>query len=358
MRTGLGAGAGGKPLRFRTGVGSHVGFAVACLGSGSLLGCPQLLDDGFGKHQQDAGVSRQEPGAPRGPDTTPPTVMRSTPSDGTRGVASDAAIEVTFSEAMDTSATEAAYSSTDLPATNVQFSWRERNTVLVIQPRRPLSAPSGSDPAEVTALRYTVKLSSRARDLAGNALAPLSFSFSAARHISQTLQAVTDRALTGNYRDDDTYGVFDCQQTSTSICVGDGVSDAASAYRGFMTFDLRGLPSDRIAIVAAELVLTVSLEFGDPFDTLGALQLESLSFEGIAPGAYEQTPAAMLGVLSPAAAAGDAMNADVLVAVKAAAAERAQFRLRFEKPSDMDGVVDLIIIDQSAARLRVTYSIP
>lgn len=370
MRSGLGAGARGKRrLRPSAGVCSAGRRALAVIGGVALLGCPQLLEDGFGKLpvqrdpppeiREDGGVVHPEPNGAA--DTTPPTVTRSTPVDGARGVASTARVEFTFSEAMDTSATEAAYSSTDLPASSVKFSWRDRNSVLSIEPLQPLATASGTDPAQVNAQRYTVQLSARARDLAGNALAPLSVSFSVAREISQTLQASPDRSLTGNYRSDDTYGLYDCQESSTNICVGDGIYSGAItlAYRGFVTFDLSVLPSDRLALLAAELSLTVSLRYGDPFATLGALQLDMLSFGAIAMPAYGQASTAGLGVMATAAAAGDTLNADVLSAVQAdAESRRTQFRLRFDTASDLDGTADVLIMDLSTARLRVTYSMP
>jgi hypothetical protein len=58
------------------------------------------------------------------------------------------------------------------------------------------------------------------------------------RALTQTLVAIQDRSLTGNYRSDDVYGNNSCEEPDPAFttCIGDS-SNANSAYRGFVTFD-------------------------------------------------------------------------------------------------------------------------
>jgi uncharacterized protein YceK len=60
------------------------------------------------------------PPAP-GSDTTSPTVVSISPPNGAKGVKDDENIIITFSEKMDKAATQAAYQSADLPASEVTF---------------------------------------------------------------------------------------------------------------------------------------------------------------------------------------------------------------------------------------------
>ncbi|HTV21159.1 MAG TPA: Ig-like domain-containing protein, partial [Polyangiaceae bacterium] len=205
---------------------------------GLSLACPQLRDDDF------AHVPASIGGASGEADTTPPSVVASAPSDGASGVPSDAQIEIRFSEPMDTSATEAAYGSSELPPSDVGFSWRDDDSVLVIAPARPLTIASGSDRAQVTAREYSLELGAGARDRAGNPLAPFSLSFDAARELTRVIDASVDRTLSGNWRSDGNYGVEVCEIADATICVGDSPAAGVPTYRGFVTFDLNALPSD------------------------------------------------------------------------------------------------------------------
>lgn len=340
--------------------------ALALLVLGSQLGCPQLLDDRF---ESGPTASVRPPGegdagfavpGPSGQDLTPPTVVSATPANGQRGVVGDAPLEIRFSEAMNTSATEASYASTDVPADSVTFSWREDNRVLLIRPAEPLPVASGTDIATVSALQYTYQLRDGASDVAGNRLAPLSISFFVVRQIEQTLDALQDRALTGNWRSDGVYGVVGCEVQDATVCVGDSSSIGEPGYRGFISFDPSALPSERVAIVAAELSLTILSELNAPFDDLGPLHIEKVRFDSIDTSAYEATAEAALGLLSTAADPGDTMRADVRSALQTDAGDGRlnQYRIRFETASNVDGNADVIVCASAGARLRVTYSMP
>ena len=117
------------------------------------------------------------------PDTTPPTVLSVTPSNGARGVAKDVSIVVAFSEPMDQQKTEAAYESTALPATAVTFSWSADKTQLTIDPTNDLSYASGSA-TTLEPTKYSFAINTSAADLAGNPLQqPQTFEFATSRSI-------------------------------------------------------------------------------------------------------------------------------------------------------------------------------
>ena len=333
--------------------------------------CPQLLDDDFGLAPDAAagggaggagagGAGAGGAGGASAPDTTPPTVLETTPTNGARGVAPDAHLEITFSEPMDVSATEAAYASTDLP--DVSFSWRDDNRVLVIDPSALLDVATGTDAGSVTAHEYTFELTSRASDRAGNPLAPLDVTFAVAREITQTVSAEVNPTQSGNWRSDGVYGVETCDFTSATVCIGDSISAGAPSYRGFVTFDLSPLPADRLALSAAELSLTVSSIFSNPFAALGALQLESVRFDdvGIGPAAFDRPARAALGTLATGATIGDDLTADVLSAVEADATldGPSQYRLRFERDAADDGMLNMVIFELGTIQLQVSYLVP
>jgi len=325
-----------------------------------VTACPQLRDDDFRKAEPQRPSNREPPvdaGGHVDTDTTPPRVVASTPAADARGVLPNAPIELTFSEAMDTAATELAYASSDIPPDGVTFAWTRENTVLVIQPNTALSHASGSAPATA----HQVALSG-ARDAAGNALAPFELTFYTARDVTQSFESVKNRDLTGNWRSNGSYGIELCERVDTTVCAGDSLDTDEPTYRGFMTFDLGALPADRVAIESAELSLTVSLIAGTPFTGLGVLQLEPLSFEAIGDDAFDQTGDAEPAELAALAIQGQVLRSDVTASARAAAdaGKYCQFRLRFERDTDpLDTVtVDLITSDWTTQRLAVTYWMP
>ncbi len=333
---------------------------------GALLtcACPQLLDDDFeaisgepgqGGSAGDSSGSGGTAGADAGL-----RVVASVPEDGAVGVLPDTAFVITFSAAMDRSSVEAAYNSADVPASGARFSWSAGDTVLSVQPERALRAESGVDPAGVAALEYAFEISSLAEDRTGRHLAATRVSFHVARSITQNIAAVQDRNLTGNWRADGNYGVADCERVDTTVCVGDSISAGEPTYKGFMTFDLRALPAALVAIHAAELGCVVSFMFGTPFDDLGTLRIEPVSFETIGDAAFNGTTVAAPANVSVQAAVGDSLSADVLAAVSAdwSAGAASQFRLTFATGSDQDGVADLFQCEWSTARVRVNYWLP
>ncbi len=99
-------------------------------------------------------------------DTTPPRVQGSTPADNAPGVDINANLSLSFSEAMDTASTQAAFSIN--PNVIGTLSWNQERTLLTFDPTASL------DYSKV----YTVTLGTGAMDAAGNKLAsPYSFKF-------------------------------------------------------------------------------------------------------------------------------------------------------------------------------------
>ncbi|MET0410887.1 MAG: Ig-like domain-containing protein, partial [Polyangiaceae bacterium] len=268
-----------------------------------------------------------------------------------------ALLVITFSEPMDREATESAYLSEDLPSGDVTFTWNEDSTVLTITPELPLLLAAGGDPAAVTALDYTFVVSDLARDAQGDVLLARAFSFSTARQITQAYAAIQDRDLTGNFRGNGNYGNGDCARNETTVCIGDSANPADFQFRGFLSFDLRELPSNIKRLEMAELSFEVEDTNGNAFNSLGDLLAEHVDFELIDAAAFDVEPLDELGVVASAASQGSLIEIDVSDAVLAdvAAQRLTQLRLRFQQDTDDDGNADMIISDWSTQQIRVVF---
>lgn len=299
----------------------------------------------------------EEPEEPPPEEDVAPFIVSVSPANGAVGVESDALLVITFSEPMDREATESAYLSEDLPSGDVTFTWNEDSTVLTITPNLPLLLAAGGDPAAVTALDYTYVVSDLARDAQGEALLARAFSFSTARQITQAYAAIQDRDLTGNFRGNGNYGNGDCARNQTTVCIGDSANPADFQFRGFLSFDLRELPSDIKRLEMAELSFEVEDTNGNAFNSLGDLLAEHVDFELIDADAFEVEPLASFGVVATAASQGSLIEFDVSDAILAdVAAQRVtQLRLRFQQDTDEDGNADMIISDWSTQQIRVVF---
>lgn len=163
------------------------------------------------------------PPSPQAGDTTAPSIVSVTPNNSAVGVEKDVKIRIEFSEAMNRQATELAYQSADIPA--VTFTWSKGDTRLEISPATPLDCtPTGK--------LYTFKLKSTATDLAGNALAAFTSSFTTFKELTKTLTGVA--ALDGIVVAD---GSLDT--TDLSMIVGDDKNNLQ--IKAFLSFDLGGL---------------------------------------------------------------------------------------------------------------------
>ncbi len=103
------------------------------------------------------------------PDTTAPEILSNTPSNGATGIDTGTNLSLSFSEAMNRSSVEAAFSVN--PAANCLFLWSSDDKLVTCDPTGDLN----------TSTPYTVELAATATDQAGNTLAnPFSFSFDTA----------------------------------------------------------------------------------------------------------------------------------------------------------------------------------
>lgn len=211
-------------------------------------------------------------------DTTPPTLLAVSPSNGATGVAKDTTITLTFSEPMKKAETQAAYQSGSpgLRPGEVSFEWNTGGTVLTIQPNAPLGYASGTDPDATPALGYAFNLTDAATDLAGNKLAPLASEFKTLRQI--TARVPGDPAQDGNVEGSTVNsGGFDLKLSTTS--------------RGFLGFDLSGLPT----ILQAQSLVGASLRINAQFPIV--FSTEVVELEHVLYGATLTASAATVSAL-------------------------------------------------------------
>ena len=116
-----------------------------------------------------------------GTDTTAPTVTSVAPADGAGSVAATTNVGVTFSETMNATAAQGAFSLVDPSGAAVAGSFAWSGSTLVFDPSSNLAAGT----------RYTARVTTAAKDAAGNALAAeKAWSFTVAVETSKTTAAV------------------------------------------------------------------------------------------------------------------------------------------------------------------------
>lgn len=294
------------------------------------------------------------------PEPLAPTIVSVSPANGATGVQSDAVIVITFSEPMNQALTQQAYQSEGIPSSQVAFSWNDAGTELTITPANALAYATGADPAAVPARRFSFFVSASAEDLEGHKLqSPQELSFSIFRQIETTFLAVQNRALSGSFRSDDTYGQGDCARGEINMCVGDsGLGSVDEQYKGFMSFDLSAIPAATAQVVDARLSLEITARAGNPFSQLGGLMLERTRFDAINFQAFDAEALEDLGRIATAGNQGTVLNVDVKGAVAADVSELSQYRLHFEDLTDGDGSADVIVSAWDTQRLSVTYLLP
>lgn len=106
---------------------------------------------------------------------TAPTVTTTNPADGATNVSVTANVSVTFSQAMNQAATEAAFSS--VPAITCAFSWNPASTVLTCTPTSDLG----------TNTAYAVTIAATAESAGGTPLgSPFAFGFTTGGAVDDT----------------------------------------------------------------------------------------------------------------------------------------------------------------------------
>lgn len=317
------------------------------------------------------------------PDTEPPTILSVTPANNATGVLKNVNIVITFSERMNQAATQAAYQSSTngIRPADVTFSWNTEGTVLTINPNVDLDYATGTN-TSVVALTYTFTVTNTATDIAGNQLASQTFSFKTMRDITQTLNATS---ISGWVRSD---GVVNDLTTCSPMCVGDSGTAANATYRGFLTFDLSGLAPNLDAnnIISATLrayqVFTNGSPYTDLEDCSGApiVFCSDLLAQHVNYGPSLQDSDFDTNTLRGLAIAGCSFisgcpstdgykEANALEAVKedwanrSSRGNRSQYRLRFARNTDADGLSDIAAFSNAGVatnqnQLVVRYLVP
>jgi hypothetical protein len=289
-------------------------------------------------------------------DVDPPYIVSISPSDGAVGVRAKAPIVVTFSEPMNEAATEAAYHSTDIPPDDVTMSWNDAGDELTIIPKEPLALADGVDLEMVEAIAYSLTIGTQAQDLAGNALEEdHTIEFWTARLILAPFAAMQDQSGTI---------AADGFVTDLSMSVGDGGDQASAHYKGFMSFDIGGLPKDIIELVA-EMHLHQEGVYGFPYEELGDMIAYDVEYSSMDASTFQDPPIAEVGVLSD--------NPDVETKVLEVTsfvwddyqAERdtTQFRMEFPTVNNLDNKEDFAVFashpdSDIIPRLLVLYLVP
>ncbi|HKO49389.1 MAG TPA: Ig-like domain-containing protein, partial [Polyangiaceae bacterium] len=164
-----------------------------------------------------------------------------TPPHNTPGLLASTPIKITFSEAMDTTSVENAFSVSNVASSGLSFGWASASTVLTVTANAGWSYATGTSSA-LAALKYTATLTAAAKDAQGTALgAPLSYVFSTRRRITHTIASET----VGSYS---TYGhavgddPFMCTSATGTTYVSKWTSQASGGtYYTFITFDVSAL---------------------------------------------------------------------------------------------------------------------
>jgi|GEM_PF-6856010 len=233
-------------------------------------------------------ASRSGSGAVRVPMPVPQLaafVSAVQPQSGAKGVRWSEFIVVTFNAPMNPASVQAAWTSSELPGSAVNFSWNNEATQLRVTPKKALEySTSGKT--------YAYSIGAGAQSAKG---APLSksgtvYSFSTLkRQVTLLLQK--------------TYTALPNTAVNTSSDATLGTDEANRFYRVFLDLDTSGLPAtfevEKVEFVSALSPVsdvTRSKFLPWPFTTLGRLRVYSTSFDGIP--SYDTPVASYLGDLS------------------------------------------------------------
>jgi hypothetical protein len=278
------------------------------------------------------------------PTTVGPAITSSDPVSGATGVAINKAIVVNFDKAMDTAATQTAFSGVASPS----FVWSNGDKTVTITSAALLNTPVAAPGA--TKL-VTYKFAATAKDATGAALVTASTAdrtFTTLKAIKATIAGTA--TLSGNVIFTEGTGDFNavppcatpCAQNNydPGIQAGDSNGFAGSAskpanpnysYKGFAGFDISGVPATA-SLISATVSLTQANATGTPYTIVaGGLKLQSITSVDLAakdPDAnrfdFYTGPASKEFVLSSDDVAG-AKSIAVTTAVAADLASRATF---------------------------------
>ncbi|NNC02155.1 Ig-like domain-containing protein [Corallococcus exiguus] len=296
------------------------------------------------------------------PDTTPPSVLSTTPDNGAIGLVRKPTIKVTFSEPMNRASTEAAISfETPAGFTPGEFSWNAAST--------EVSFTSSSEFAYGVSVAW--RIASAARDTAGNSLPEIAKNFRTIRLNTSIIDF--DLGTSGNLGAPSYF-----RQTAFYNVAWVGDDSGANIDRLFFGFRLDGIPNNLTRVVSSRLKWPVSKVIGDPFSKFGALLLEPVDVGEVielSPG--DPNPSTIAdyhsAALAPAVVVSlsdKPLRGDFDVTAwtiqdwenRNLRNKRTQYRLRFEAPTNGDQLKDQIFSDSYdnsiLATLWVTYEYP
>jgi len=216
-------------------------------------------DDGMGGSGGGGAPSDDQTGsggtAPKG---DAPTIVSVSPADGAKGVLEDDQIIITFSEAMDKIATQAAYSSANasMKAPEVTFAWNSAGTELTITPNMALPYKSVTDP-NIAADTVAWAISTAAKDKSGDELGEaFSAKFQTLKRVTQEIARLNDDKAPDYPAGGrlvkipaNTYGL-----DPTIVEAGCGSSGGLHHARGFWTYGLDVVPAN-VQLESAQLLL-------------------------------------------------------------------------------------------------------
>lgn len=314
----------------------------------------------------DDGTAPPEEELPQEEDTTAPTVVAVSPTDGSSGQRDDTQVSIQFSEPMDQASVEGTLDASDLG--EVVLSWNAAGDTIYITPKNLLAYAegNGTDPSTVAALSFTVTLGNAAKDKAGNAFgAGVQSTFTTLKSMAATFELDDEMTRSLTAEGDLIYDAGD------PLGVGDLDND--EGMRAVFTFDLADLPAEAIEIAAATFATRQQLgdKSGLPYgngnddDGLGsAVLIDHVSYAALDNAAYNSSEAAhaQLGVFCVDEQV--VIEADVTTAVESDRANRAtrgdvsQYLLRFALHNDEDGDQDRVVISRDLSELQVEYLVP
>jgi hypothetical protein len=306
------------------------------------------------------GGSASNDAADVAPDTTAPTVVSVTPSNGTRGVAKDVSIVVVFSEPMDQGKTEMAYASSSLPASGVTFSWSADKTQLTIDPKSDLAYAIGSA-TTLEPMKYAFAIGTGASDLAGNAMGQAyAVEFATSRRIEQKLTG----SIWSIYHEEG-IGRLVANCTELQIPVGD--SGAGFVAGALFEFDISALPAEVQLFEKATLEAIQKSFEGMPFGAtrLGEIVCDHVHFAPTDSASLLLPALQRLGTFSDSVLEGP-RQMSVVTAIaddyekRATRVNRSQYRISFSK-ANPDTVAKSVTYECTAGMrptLSLTYLLP
>jgi len=285
--------------------------------------------------------------------TSGPSVVTTIPKTGSTGVRGDAVLVFQFSERMDPNATEAAYTSSELPPESVNFVWNDAGDTLTIVPKDDLPYAAGDE--AVVALSFELTITDSAKNFAGEPLnQEAALSFTTLRRITHAAPRVA--SLTGRVNGD---GVA----TSSVLLAGDTAANVPAT--GFMTFTLEGVPTD-VELERARISVNETGVTGAPDSKLGQLTAQHVSFDALNESAFNAKSSGSVSVLQPKVVLGSPQRrtAEVTAWVRGdldnrvALKDRSQSRFRYLTASNNDNMADYVSLDRSSTQLEIVYLAP